>query len=1102
MSFKEIEISNFSGLQSSNRLPDKSAAQILLNLDVRGKKGDLEVRNGYAQLYGRPEDTAVARGYFTAIDYLDVENFVVPSPLTEVTVEVAKGSLALLSGSNLVVDGNFDINPPANWDVSDPTITFPSGYADFTNVPNGSILATATAPLTAGQKYRLTFNIADRSAGGVQIYLTSPLNYDGNIATSTMNWTTNGNHCVDFTCSAEEEGINFRAFGAGTSNTFKLTNVVIYLLSEIKMPLVFASHTGSALSVAWDNLTKTYSTIISSVGATTNKYKIVLQSTLETYPGSAVHPTASNALAGWIIYNITRSDYAQIITSGTDTNGVYISKLDHTWAANDVILIMRSFIPYEYLSEMGTNVLAADVVSHKVLNDLVIGYGGQANRISLTVGFRQDYLNIGSCSFGSFTTTAGGELETATKNNGLILTSYFPEKSRVVVGLTTVADTATPLAQPSDYAVKAVIETDGFNLFDLGDIGLQSISAANTSLKHDIKILLGTDSRFISNIYLYFRQTATGSFNLFSTIPYRSSTRIPSFNLNAQGRLELNKVTELHATTENAAGTSTATDANALDGWEIYDNQGGMSLSSIASPGAPWVAPTPTAVSQYIIQLDTGADPGATLRRGYVVLRKLIAGIKHKGTYTVSFWLNSSKASGYNFQVYFGDSSFNAKSYTFGAVGAITSTVTQYTFNVTVDGEASSYYLYLFLSPDGFPYTYFDYTELFYFDQLSISEEIKITSDTAISTELQDDLGYVSTGLYAKSWDNVIISAGKTLLVNPYFDKRYLNKVFFSPFSGSGAPMYAVILPANYYDLENFDGNDVVGLEVLPNMDFFVLRRNSTQILDGDTGATRSVELGRGCINRATIVNYGDRIIWCGENDIHLSNGVEVIDITDGTIRTTYRGISDKSGLVATREERDNAYRFYNGSVGGSEREYLFTKKGWIENKRDSIPSKYALSKSGTVYFVKTGVYNATTNAGAGIVYKDGADTLHTDANVGIAFNWKSNPFDVQLLGENVKDNSRFFLKAIGVRSVYNVAAGSVALKIYKDDNADSEAASADQSITFTGNSFRRQLLITQSCKRFAIGVSGTLLAPDAGFSLASITLEYAVLNIGKWANG
>jgi len=1087
----EIEISNFSGLQSSNRLPDKSAAQILLNLDVRGKKGDLEVRNGYAQLYAKPEDTAIARGYFTAIDYLGVENFVVPSPLTEVTVEVAKGSLALLSGSDLVVDGTFDVDPPTNWDVTDAAITFPSGYADFTNVPNGSILSAAVAPLTAGQKYRLTFNIADRSAGGVQIYLTSPLNYDGNIATSTMNWIANGNHSVDFTCTAGEEAINFRAFGAGTSNTFKLTNVVIYLLSEIKMPLVFASHTGSALSVAWDNLTKTYSTIISSVGATTNKYKIVLQSTLETYPGSAVHPTASNALAGWIIYNITRSDYAQIITSGTDTNGVYISKLDHTWAANDVILIMRSFIPYEYLSEMGTNVLAADVVFHKVLNDLVIGYGGQASRISLTVGFRQDYLNIGSCSFG-FT---AADLETATKNNGLVLSTYYPEKSRVNVDLTTVTDSVTPLAQPADYAVKAVVETDGYNLFDLGDIGLQSIAAANTSLKHDIKILLGTDSRFLSNIYLYFRQTATGDFNLFSTIPYRSAVKSTLFNLNAQGKIELTKSTELHATTANAAGTSTAGDLNALDGWEIYDNQGGMSVSSIASPGAPWGAPTPTAASRYIIQLDTGADPGATLRRGYVALRKLITGIKDKGTYTISFWLNSSKASGYHFMTNFGDSNFNLKSYSPEANGQITSTVTQYTFNVTIDGYASSYYLYLGFLIDGFPYSTFDYTELFYFDQLSILEEIKITTATVISTELTDDLGYISTGLYAKSWDNAIVSGGKTLLINPYFEKRYLNKVFFSPFSGSGSPMYAVIFPANYYDLENFDGNDIVGLEVLPNMDFFVLRRNSTQILDSATGAVRSVELGKGCVSRASIVNYGDRIIWCGENDIHLSNGVEVIDITDGTIRTTYRAITDKTVLVATREERDNAYRFYNGSSGGSEREYLFTKKGWIQNKRDSIPSKYALSKDGTVLFMKTGT------SSAGVVYKDGADTLHTDANVGIAFNWKSNPFDVQLLGDNVKDNSRFFLKAIGVRSVYNIAGGSVALKIYKDDNADSESASADQSITFTGSSFRRQLLITQSCKRFAIGVSGTLLAPDAGFSIASITLEYAVLNVGKWVN-
>ena len=1078
--FQELEISNFSGLQSSNRLPDKSAAQTLLNLDVRGKKGDLEVRNGYAQLYGKPEDTAIARGYFTAIDYLGVENFVVPSPLTEVTVEVAKGSLALLSGSNLVVDGAFDVDPNTNWNVTDASITFPVGHAGFTNTPNGSILSAAVAPLTAGQKYRLTFNIADRSAGGVEIYLTSPLNYDGNIATSTMNWTTNGNHCVDFTCSAGEEAINFRAFGAGTSNTFKLTNVVIYLLSEIKMPLVFASHTGSALSVAWDNLTKTYSTIISSVGTTTNKYKIVLQSTLETYPGSAVHPTASNALAGWIIYNITKSDYAQIITSGTDTNGVYISKLYHTWAANDVILIMRSFIPYEYLSEMGTNVLAADVVFHKVLNDLVIGYGGQANRISLTVGFRQDYLNIGSCSFG-FTEA---DIKTATRNNGLVLATYYPEKSKVDIELSAIADTTTALTAET-YSVKAVLETDGYNLYDFINPSSLTIGASE-SLGYIPKIRLGTDSRFLSNIYFYIK-SSTSDYNLFTTLPYRSTVHIPTYVLSGDGQLILVNATERHTELGNAAGWATTGEDADTTGWAVFEGVMGTEVL------APFNDIAPDNLSDHSIELYMGGTPPTLTSVRMVKARYLLSGVKLDSVLNIALVARCNVASGYDIAIYIGDVDGNDKSLDADSSLAANYGTTK-TAQLTITGAASAYYIYLVFHA----YTDFTYTEKFYFDLLTITEAVSVNQPIfdAVSTELSNDLGYVSTGLYAKSWDLAKVSAGKTILLNPYFEKRYLNNPFFSPLSGSGSPMYAVITPANYHTLENFDGNDVVGLEVLPNMDFLVLRRNGTQMLDPETGAVRNVELGKGCISRASIVNYGDKIIWCGENDIHLSNGVEVIDITDGTIRTAYRSITDKTALVATREERDNAYRFYNGLTGATTKlEYIFTKKGWITARRANIPNKYALSKDGTVFFMKTGT------SSAGVVYKDSGDTLHNDSGTVITFKWKSVPIDIDLLGEGLSNNVRFFLNSLYARIIpLAMTTGAVTLDIYYDTNADHDNA-ADQQISPTNENYSRKLVLRGSCKKFALGISGTLGGTDQKLSLGSIGVTYKLLPVGRWAN-
>lgn len=98
--WKEFEITNFLGRQTSTNLPDKNASKNIVNFDTREIDGALVSRNGYVKKYDAPTITSFPKNKLSNFSVLSFENFI--SNGQEITILIAKATLSAASSvSNL-----------------------------------------------------------------------------------------------------------------------------------------------------------------------------------------------------------------------------------------------------------------------------------------------------------------------------------------------------------------------------------------------------------------------------------------------------------------------------------------------------------------------------------------------------------------------------------------------------------------------------------------------------------------------------------------------------------------------------------------------------------------------------------------------------------------------------------------------------------------------------------------------------------------------------------------------------------------------------------------------------------------------------------------
>jgi hypothetical protein len=229
----------------------------------------------------------------------------------------------------------------------------------------------------------------------------------------------------------------------------------------------------------------------------------------------------NNKLNNWTIVNITKSPYeiAQVLDTydvGVPAGqvGIHISNENNTWAVEDEVVLMKNYIPYNSLIAMAS-CTAGDISFHKVLSDLRIGFGGQINRLGLSVGYRKKYWKIASTEMGSPTLS-----EVRTIDN-LILDVYngLEQDTGIDIETTTPGD----LVAATRYQFKLIGILDGFNKILLAENSIEW-ATGTYSLVLDPKIRWGTQNKRLTGFELYGAAGENAPFFLLKTYELSSNT--------------------------------------------------------------------------------------------------------------------------------------------------------------------------------------------------------------------------------------------------------------------------------------------------------------------------------------------------------------------------------------------------------------------------------------------------------------------------------------------------------------------------------------------------------------------------------------------------
>lgn len=325
------------------------------------------------------------------------------------------------------------------------------------------------------------------------------------------------------------------------------------------------------------------------------------------------------------------------------------------------------------------------------------------------------------------------------------------------------------------------------------------------------------------------------------------------------------------------------------------------------------------------------------------------------------------------------------------------------------------------------------------------------------TTELESKLNYAITTDYVRGFDQAVVVDRVCYAINPYVGgERLQNYIAFSPFSGAGVSQYDALQGSNYTNIDTHDGNTLKGLGVFGNANLAAFKTNTVQKIRGSTAQVADLAFGHGLDTFRSIVNHGDRLTWCSQYDIMSTNSSIIQNISEGTIRNLFRAITGKTSIFATKEEKDNAYRFYDAN--GTQ--YLLSQRGWSSIETYLDPDDFIIAKDGSLWFMDGGqIYTIGT-------YYNDIDAINGSQAVDLQ--WKSIPFDISLLGESLTQSNRFWVD--GIFCKYSSPA-NLTLKIYLDGSGtafdtitlSSSSTYYDTAIKYGGIGHKVEIEITAS---------------------------------------
>lgn len=780
-----------------------------------------------------------------------------------------------------------------------------------------------------------------------------------------------------------------------------------YTVPSLNSILLFASHSwnGSAWVEGWKWLNEIIVTQFSAQDVT-DKFKIRLD-----FQDATV--ISSNYLNNWTVYDTESGNIFKVVDTydygsgyvgikGTLNETLVVSPV----VAQSAVYLMKNYIPIEYL-QGNYSASEKDIVFHKILDELRIGFGGYKNRLGLSVKYKKDFIQLKEYEFGSGDTayTDAINIQNAGKIDGLILDPYTAIGFNNYYKIDLNRGSGVNYDTTKRYFVRMTGKLDGFNEVLLAENNI--VFSTTGDLVVLPKIKLGAENKKLTSIRLWLSKSSLTS--PLPDAPFYFLDEIDLRNLSYGGEIW----------TVDDEGYLTRREGTEM--WLILDNDDPSAGGDIVS--GDWAA------TNFILSDD---NPNDALKFTFdasgsgaakLSLSDLVApNIKTR----IRFNAWASNANTYKLVV--GVYTDTGDFYDLGTYALGTSAADDAIFLPEIEGDFSSSVLEFGVEDTNRSGTAGHFWEL---ANLSIKkfyeEEYGAVEDNA--DELNSSLGYTPTRNLCLSWDSAKVTQGRTYLVNPYIDKRYVNKIFFSSISGAGAFMYDVIPASQFLDLEKFDGNELIDIEVLPNMDFLAISRNSAQRVDPITNQTRDITQGVGCISRRSIVSFGNRIIYAGEYGIIETDGNNYRTITDGQVQTHYEGLTEteKSGIIGGYAEKQNTYLFVdNDSVKPTW--FLLTQRGWITFEPYYRSATYiSIDKEGNIWYL----YN-------GQIYKTEFGIFGDDNSSGVAQGLKTElttqDFDVDLLGPELTGKFKIYINSI--RLYYRTYSSVNKLRVYLNGSA------------------------------------------------------------------
>ena len=845
------------------------------------------------------------------------------------------------------------------------------------------------------------------------------------------------------------------------------------------IPLIWASHywNGSAWVAKtnttdhWNWLNETVCTRLQAVDPAVagHDYKIAVD-ILED--GRAV----AGYFNGWYIENQTDGGVLRIVDSYVWNDGVnnkIAFKLDgnaNIWnpANQGRLFIMKNYIPVANLVSMGV-ADRNDITFLKIRDEIRIAFGAKADRMALAVSYQKNYLNIKEFAVEAYSSAL---ISAYCKTDGLVISPYSLLTDNVRLELTTVGSGTWPAN--THYVKASATMAAGDELLVTEETKLTTVSP--TALYTNASIQVATlNLRAFSLKFYYSNDSLLKVFYLIFIDKIRSENKEDKFSVDIQGRMKLiDSLLEVHDPgTASAAAPVTVGDPANVGDWELLGPQ--AALTAVADVGAG---------SVNVLDIEMVEANYNNMGMFYYPSGGLV-GISSDSLYDVVMWLKRDAGTLVKvLHAYFHDMQT-------GVDGPVTQvefdgTWTEYTFQIQtpVTSDASKLALYFYFDrnvlgvlPAG---------ETVRFDRLSVKAYTQHTINelTVQQSEMNSEFGYTPTRNLIRSWDTGLVTAGKTFVTNVYIEKLYTNKIFFSAVGGAGNSMYDVLVAGLFYDIENFDGNDVKKIELLSNADFLLLQSLASQRLDPDSGRTASIGLNSGTVQPFGSVNFGDKIIFPSKYDVMATSGIGVADISENTIRGLYRDLTDAeiAKMCASKDVYGGAYVLYSGRNTTKE-EYILTKAGWIERRLAQEPQRYFVDRQGTLKFLSNGD-----------IYAIGKTYTSGDTATPIASLWESIIFDAESMGESITAEMKFVLTDFFVTYISN---GDLTFNLYLLDNiapVTHDTQIIPKSTTYGKFTYRRPLKQAGVCSRFKIGLSYSGNGGPSECSIYSVGVVFDVI--------